>query len=327
MLPSALRFAPGLFALATMACAPRYAGRGPMEPEAIWSPLPVQHISVRGVDIAYMDSGDPPNASVAGGDVSTVVLIHGLSSYGSFWEHQIPALAQQHRVLVLDLPGFGQSGKPDAPYTPPWYADIVADWMSAVWAPKATVVGHSMGGQIALTLALEHPDRVDALVLSAPAGIERFGTGAAGFMKAYWTETRAMEASEDEIRANFVASVFNKPDEGVERLIEERVRMGHSRSFAGTSVAVSRCIAGMLDHPVWDRLPQISQPTLVVFGTDDHLIPNPVFTGGSTRSVGAEAERRIPGSRLVMLPGAGHTAHHDDPRGFNAAVAAFLESR
>ncbi len=330
MLPRALRFSmvPGLLALAAMqgACAPRYAARGPITPAEIWSPLPVKHVSVRGIDIAYIDSGPPPDASVGGGEVPTIVLIHGLSSYSSFWEYQIPALAQHHRVLALDLPGFGQSGHPDASYTPPWFASVVADWMDTVWAPRAIVMGHSMGGQVALTLALDHPERVERLVLSAPAGLERFDAGPAAFMKGYWTETRALEAGEDEIRANFVASVFNRHDDGVERLIEERVRMGHGPAFRGTSVAVSRSIAGMLDFPVWARLPEIKAPTLIVFGTDDHMIPNPIFTGGSTRSIAERGADRIPGAKLVMLPGAGHTAHHDDARGFNAAVDAFLGS-
>lgn len=333
MLPKNLRFSsltgsmPALLALAALqsACAPRYAARGPIQPSEIWSPLPVQHITVRGIDLAYIDSGAPPDALPSGNGTSTIVLLHGLSSYSSFWEYQVPHLAKHHRVLALDLPGFGQSGRPDAPYTPPWYADVVSDWMNAVWAPRAVVVGHSMGGQVAMTLALDHPERVERLVLAAPAGIERFEPGAGAFMKGWWTPTRAMEASEDEIRANFVATVFNRYDEGVERLIQERVQLGHSAAFAATSVAVSRSIAGMIDFPVWSRLPEINVPTLIVFGGDDHLIPNPIFTGGTTKSIAAEGADRIPGSELVILAGAGHTVHHDDARGFNSALDRFLE--
>ncbi len=330
MLPKNLRFGavPGLLALAAMqsACMPRYAAKGPMQPADIWTPLPVQHITVRGIDLAYLDSGAPPDAAPSGNGASTIVLLHGLSSYSSFWEYQIPHLAKHHRVLALDLPGFGQSARPDAPYTPPWYANVVSDWMNAVWADRAVVIGHSMGGQIALTLALDHPERVEKLVLAAPAGLERFNDGAGAFMKGYWTPTRAMEASEDEIRANFVATVFNHYDDGVERLIEERVRMGHERSFAQTSVAVSRSIAGMVDYPVWARLPEIAVPTLIVFGSDDHLIPNPIFTGGTTKAIAQAGADRIPGSELVLLSGAGHTVQHDDPRGFNAAVDRFLSN-
>lgn len=296
-------------------CAARYAHLPPIGPEELWTPLPLRHVDVGGVDVAYVDSG---------GEGPPVVLVHGLSSSVGFWEHQVPTLARTHRVLALDLPGYGASGRPDAPYTPPWYAGVVAGFMDALGVPSAVLVGHSMGGQVALTLALDEPDRVDALVLSAPAGFERFGPGAAAFMKSYWHEGRALEATEEELRYTFTNLVFGRVDDGVERLLQERVRMRGTPAFAGTSVAVSRSIAGMLDFPVADRLGEIRVPTLIVFGTDDRMIPNPVFTGGRTRSVAEAGHAAIAGSTLVMIPGAGHTVHHDAPEAFDAAVQQFL---
>ncbi|MFT4627638.1 MAG: pimeloyl-ACP methyl ester carboxylesterase [Myxococcota bacterium] len=301
--------------LAVSGCFPRYGDLPALAPEQLQTPLPLQHIEVDGLDLAYIDSG---------GDGPPVVLLHGLSSTLGFWEHQVPHLARDHRLLALDLPGFGSSDRPDAPYTPPWYADVVAQWMEAVGVPSAVIVGHSMGGQIAITLALEHPDRVDALALAAPAGIESFQPGAARWMKTYWTEDRALHSSEAEIRANFTTAAFNRTDDGVERLIRERVQLGKHPAFRGTSVAVSRCIAGMLDHPTTERLPELDLPTLIVFGTDDRMIPNSIFTGGTPRSIGEQARAAIPGARLVLLQGAGHTVQHDDPAGFNAALDPFL---
>jgi pimeloyl-ACP methyl ester carboxylesterase len=304
-----------LFLTALAGCAPRYAQLGPMEPTDLWAPLPVQHVDVGGVDVAYVDSG---------GSGPPIVFIHGLSSYLSFWEYQIPYFAKTHRVLALDLPGYGASGRPDAPYTPPWYADVVSDWMSAVGVERAAVVGHSMGGQVAVHLALSHPERVERLALSAPAGFERFSAGAARFMRTFWTESRAMEATEEQVRSNFTTSVFNRSDAGVERLIEERVRLGQSSRFGGTSVAVSRSVAGMLDHLVVDRARDVKAPTLIVYGTDDRMIPNPVFNGGRTRTIAEQAAKAIPGARLVLVPGGGHTVHHDEPAAFNAALEEFL---
>lgn len=301
------------------ACVPRYAELAPMAPEELWTPGQIQHVVVDGVDIAYVDEG-------TASDRTPLVFVHGLSSWMGFWEHQVPALGSDRRVLALDLPGYGASGRPDAPYSPPWYADVLAGWMDAVGLEQAVFVGHSMGGQIAMTLALRHPERVDRLVLSAPAGFERFRPGAARWMKEYWHEERALEASEDEMRGTMTTYVFNRHDEGVERLLSERVRMRGHPSFQGTSVAVSRSIAGMLNFPVLDRLGEIAVPTLVVFGTDDRMIPNPVFTGGTTRSVAKAGVEALPDARLVMLRGAGHTVHHDDPTGFNDAVRSFLEA-
>jgi pimeloyl-ACP methyl ester carboxylesterase len=309
-------------------CLPRYSALPPIGPEQLWAPLPVSHVQVPlpdglVVDVAMIDSWGGA-ASGPGADLPPVVLVHGLSSYMGFWEHQVQALAQDRRVLALDLPGFGASGKPDAPYTPPWYADVLWAWLDALQVPEAVLVGHSMGGQISITASLSHPERVDRLVLSAPAGIETFQKGAADWMKDYWHEERATHAREEELRATFEGLVFNRKDEGVERMLEERVRMAATPSFRGTSVAVSRAVAGMLDHPVAARLGEVQVPTLLIFGTDDRMIPNPVFNGGRTRAVAEAGRDAIPGAQLVLLPGAGHTVHHDDPQGFNEAVRSFL---
>jgi pimeloyl-ACP methyl ester carboxylesterase len=313
-------------ALAAMSCAPRYSALPPIEPSDLYVPLPVQHMDVAVGDslvaLAFVDSD--PGGNGPGRGEPPIVFIHGLSSYMGFWEHQLPEFARSRRVLALDLPGYGASGRPDAPYTPPWYAEVVSHWLAALSVEEAVIVGHSMGGQVALTLALTHPDQVDRLVLAAPAGLERFSPGTAGWMKEYWHEGRALEASEAELRATFTTVVFNHPDAGVERLLEERVRMSSTPAFRGTSVAVSRSIAGMLDHPVADRLSEITAPTLLIFGTDDRMIPNPVFTGGATRTIAEQGARAIPGARLVLLPGAGHTVHHDAPDAFNREVANFL---
>ncbi len=310
---------PYVLALLT-GCANHYTPMGPMSPDELWSPLVVQHVTVQGVDVAYVDS-DPTSSE------PPLVMVHGLSSYLGFWEYQIEHYKDSRRVLALDLPGYGASGRPDAPYTPPWYADFVAAWLDQLGVDRADVMGHSMGGQIALTMALDHSERVDRLVLSAPAGLERFTPGASSFMKSYWTEGRALEATEPELRTTFTTAVFNRTDEGVERLLEERVRMGQHPDFRGTSVAVSRSIAGMVDHPVLDRLRDVEARTLVVYGTRDRMIPNLVFTGGRTVTLARQGVARLPHAELVMLDGAGHTVHHDDPTGFHDAVDRFLEAR
>ncbi|MCB9766233.1 MAG: alpha/beta hydrolase [Alphaproteobacteria bacterium] len=302
--------------LALVACVPRYHELGPLDPSALYTPLPTQHMRVDGVDIAYVDSG---------GSGPPLVFIHGLSSYMGFWEYQLPAFTDTHRVLALDLPGYGASGRPDAPCTPPWYGELVFHWLDELSISEAALAGHSMGGQIALTMALEHPERVSKLVLSAPAGIETFAPGYGNWMKDYWHEGRALHAKEEDLRATFTTLVFNNTDDGVERLLEERVRMGQHPSFEGTAVAVSRSVAGMLDYPVAARLEEVRVPTLLVFGTRDHMIPNPIFNGGRTRAVAQEGQRRIPDAQLVMIPRAGHTVHHDAPEAFNAAVKTFLE--
>lgn len=296
-------------------CVPKYAGLPPIDPSELTTSLPMQYIDVDGVRIAYVDSG---------GDLPVLLFVHGLSSSLSFWDLQLAAFAGKYRVIAVDLPGFGGSDRPDAPYTPPWYADTVTHFLDALAIQRVTWVGHSMGGQIGLHEALRHPERLERLILAAPAGFEKFTPGEAAWMHTYWTESRSLEADEPAIRANFTTLVFNRHSDLVERWIQERVRLRDTDAFRGTSVAVSRCVAGMLDHPVRDRLGEITVPTLIVYGTDDHLIPNPIFHGGRTRTVANYGEEHLPNAQLVMIPGAGHGVQHDAPEAFDAVMTAFL---
>lgn len=296
-------------------CVPRYAALGPITPAQLRTALPMSRIDVNGIGTAYVDSG---------GDKPVLLFVHGLSSSLSFWDPQLVDFSKDYRVIAVDLPGFGASDRVDAPYTPPWYADHVVAFLDALGIEAVTWVGHSMGGQIGLHAALDHADRVERLVLVAPAGFEPFGPGEAGWMKRYWTEKRTLETDEPGVRTSFTTLVFNVHDEAVERWIEERVRLADTGVFRGTAVAVSRCVAGMLDYPVRKRLGEIEQPTLIVFGTRDRLIPNPILHGGTTRAVADWGHAAIEGSELVMIPGAGHGVQHDAPQEFDEAVRAFL---
>jgi pimeloyl-ACP methyl ester carboxylesterase len=308
------RFFAALTLLGSSACVPTYSHLPPIQPAELYAPVPYQWAAVDDVNIAFQDTG---------GDAPVILWVHGLSSYASFWEYQMTAFPE-HRSIAIDLPGYGASDRPDAPYTMQWFAEVVVSFMDVQGLDHVILAGHSMGGQIALTAALEYPERFDALVLSAPAGFESFSRGHREWMSDYWTETRAMNATESHIRANFSQFTFAVTDEGVERLIEERVRMRNTDAFSGTSVAVARSINGMVHGPVRDRLEQIQTPTLVVFGTHDALIPNPVFNGGRTRSVAEYGANALPNAKLVMVKRAGHTVHHDDADTFNAAVTRFL---
>ncbi|MBK7756871.1 MAG: alpha/beta fold hydrolase [Deltaproteobacteria bacterium] len=295
----------------------RAARLDPLDPAQLSTPLPTRRVEVNGLGLNTLDSGEEGRPAV--------VLIHGMGSNLGFWHKQVPWLrALGLRVLALDLPGYGGSDKPDAPCSPKWYAEQLVGWLDALAVPRAAVIGHSMGGQTAMELALLAPERVAALVLAAPAGIEVFSEAGAAFMRGYWHERRALEASPVEIEANFKKLAFNVHDEHVERLLIERLRAQRHPSFVHTSRTVSRNIAGMLDHPVAPRLAELSTPTLIVWGEDDRMIPNPMFTGGSTAELASRGRRLFPAARAVLIPGAGHFVHHDAPEQFHDAAGDFL---
>src|SRR6476659_7144606 len=117
-------------------------------------PMPVSHLTLDGIDLAFTDVGQ--------GD-RTLLLVHGLGSYMPVWSRNLDALARNARVVAIDLPGYGKSGKANYAYSMAFYARVVDRVIDALHLQHVVLVGHSMGGQIAMTHALRFPGRAEAL--------------------------------------------------------------------------------------------------------------------------------------------------------------------
>lgn len=118
---------------------------------------------VHGTSIAWGEMGEGP----------PLVLLHGIFDSHRTWRRVAPHLAKNYRVLMPDLPGNGYSGRPDAPYTLTWNAQVVAEWMEAIGVEKAQVCGHSYGGGIAQWMILEQREKIDRLALLSAGGLGR----------------------------------------------------------------------------------------------------------------------------------------------------------
>jgi pimeloyl-ACP methyl ester carboxylesterase len=302
------------FALAVTGChRGAYERMETLRFDQLTTPGTMRTARVGDVDVRYFEAGVGP----------VVLLVHGLGEHAGYWNENVPGLLEKDvRVVAVDLPGHGASDKPhDAPYSMGWHAAVLRGLLDVV-APdeEVTVVGHSMGGQIALRLALTWPDRVKHLVLLAPAGIERFTPGEGAWLKQVSTTATFLARSEDELRAHYRKNVFGAWSPAAEHHLEERVRLRRAPDFRQYINAVVRCIHGMIDGPVADELPSLAVPATVLFGADDGLIPNPVLHGGSAADVAAEARRLLPRARVDVLPGLGHMLQVEAPTRVNAAI-------
>jgi pimeloyl-ACP methyl ester carboxylesterase len=277
-------------------------------------PLATKTVKVGTAEIAYTDVGKGEH---------TLVLIHGLGSYLPAWNENIEALAAEYRVIAIDLPGYGKSSKAGWSYSMEFFAKAVRGVVRQLGIERPTLVGHSMGGQIAMTYALLWPHDVQALVLSSPAGLETFEDGEAKWLAGATTPDFTCGASEEAIYVRH-AQNFHRMPKAAEFMVEDRVRVIGGPDFRDYCRAVSRSVAGMLDAPVADRIPEIGVPTLVVFGKSDQLIPNPFLHGGSTEKLAKKAVQRFPDADLVMIDRAGHMAQFEQPIVWNAAVLRFL---
>lgn len=278
-------------------------------------PFDVKWADVHGLRIAYADEGE--------GDVP-LVLIHGLSGYIPMWKKNIGALAEQHRVIALDLPGYGKSDKPRASYSMQFFADIVSGLLDRLGIPSAVLVGHSMGAQVSMHLALQARQRVCGLVLSSPAGIETFGPAESAFIASLVTPGFTRYATKSTIRARHQANFHNMPDDAG-FLVADRIAIRSARKFRAYCHVIKHSVRGMLDAPVHADLGRLGAPTLIVFGDDDKLIPNPVLHRGTAEEMVRAELPRMPNTEFAVLPNAGHIAQFEAAGAWNSTVLEFLE--
>lgn len=278
-----------------------------------------------GFDIKYLDIHDIRVAMIdEGTSDDVIILIHGLGSNAKGWIKNIPALSKNYRVIALDLPGYGKSQKGYYKFTMEFYADILAGLIKQINTKTVTLAGHSMGGQIALTTALKYPDAINKLVLISPAGIEKFSEGEAAWFKKAVKPEFVEDTPIRNIDINLKSNFYEYPRDA-EFMITERIQMKGAEGFDLYCYAVSENVAAMVDGPVYDKLPDITQPTLVLFGENDGLIPNPYLHGGNTADIGEIAKERIPNSTLVMVRECGHFVQFEKAETTNEKILSFLK--
>lgn len=259
----------------------------------------------------------------------TVLFLHGLGSNLKFWRYQLDAFAAKgFRVIAIDQLGFGKSDKPaQFPYSMDAQAEVVAEVLERLTIPRAVVVGHSMGGEVALALALRFPEKVEALVLTSPAGFEAFSAREKKWFEKVFSATFVKSTPEYGVWGSVRYNNFMTWKPEYEWLIEERVRLAKSDEFDAYAYAQVRAVDGLTHNDfVRDSLAKVKAKTLIIFGEDDRLIPNPFLHGGRARKVMEYGAAKIVGSTLVGLPGCGHTVQMDCHEPYNGEVLAFLSA-
>ena len=265
--------------------------------------------------ISYIDQGNGEQ---------TIILVHGLASNAGFWRYNIPELSKKYRVIAVDLPGYGKSQKGNYNYSMSFYADQIKILIEELKLKNVVYVGHSMGGQIGIKLAIKYPELLSKLILASPAGFEEFQKGEGDWLRSVMTMTGVKSTTEEGIRRNLAMNFYSWYDEW-EWMVEERVRMRKATDFDEFAYAVVRCVNGMLDEPTFNKLSLIKTPTLVIYGKYDGLIPNPYLNPGHTSDVFENGAKDISSVKLVELDNAGHMIQIEKADQFNQAVLDFLK--
>lgn len=267
------------------------------------------------VNIAYIDEGKGSE---------TIIFIHGLGSYLPAWKNNIDSLKKQYRCIALDLPGYGKSSKNPTDGSMSYYADVVMQFAAKLQIDKPIVCGHSMGGQIAVVAALRYPTSIKKLILTAPAGFETFHEGQKQWFREAMSLTAVKLTSVEQIQTNFGYNFYKMP-KSAEFMITDRINMRTASDFDAYCHAIAVSVQGMVDEPVFEKLPQIKIPVLAIFGEQDNLIPNRFLHGGRSRSIGEKGVAQLPNGQLKMINKAGHFVQFEQPNAFNALVLEFLK--
>lgn len=278
-------------------------------------PYEVSKISLsEGVELAYVDEGTGPE---------TIIFIHGLGSYLPAWKMNIDSLRKDYRCIAVDLPGYGKSSKGKYPGSMTFFAGIIREFAQKMNLQEVTLAGHSMGGQIAIVAALGYPELVKKLILVAPAGFETFHKGQREWFREVFTPDLVKLTSVNQIRENLGYNFYRFP-ESAAFMITDRIEMRSAIDFPGYCYIIPECVKGMVDEPVFDYLPDVSQPTIVFFGEYDNLIPNRFLNGGKTEKYARMGAERIPDCTLHMIPEAGHFVQFESWKTVNHHILQFM---
>lgn len=252
------------------------------------------------------------------GEGEPLLFVHGLSGCWRNWLENLPHFGAGHRAVALDLPGFGTSPMPPWPVDMPTYGRLVHEFCEALGLQGVTLVGNSMGGLIAVEATTTRPELYRRLVLVSAAGIlntwgpEARATVAAWAWKRFGGAVAARGASlvsRPRAREALLGPLLRYPDRLAADLLWEQLDGG------AVCPAFGDALQALLRHDVRDRLAGIEQPTLVLWGLADRVVPV---------AAGISYHRRIPRSRLEVFERTGHVPQLERPLRFNAVLEDFL---
>lgn len=282
-------------------------------------------------EIEYQDLPDGSRLAYTeqAGEGPTLLLVHGLGSYAPAWSKLLEKMDGRH-CIALDLPGYGKSAPPADTVSLKGYARTLASFIRARDLQPVVFVGHSMGGQIGLWLALLEPELLSGLVLLAPAGFETFTPQQGQMLRRFVNPEALRKTPPDKVRTSFNLNFHGSelPEDAAFMLADRLQMQEQAATFATYCEGVAQSVSAMLREPVFERLPEIRLPVRVFFGQDDLLIPNRLFHPDlSPQKVGQMGVDQLPDARLVMLPDCGHFVPWDQAGRVAEGIEAFLSTR
>jgi pimeloyl-ACP methyl ester carboxylesterase len=270
----------------------------------------LRQVEIDGTRVNYAELGSGPRMAI--------VFVHGLSGSWQNWLENIPHFAREHRVLALDLPGFGHSPMPEWEISIESYGRLLHRFCDALGVGDCGVVGNSMGGFISAEAASARPDRFEKLALVSAAGVSsarlrrqpaetvaRMATAAAPLL----LRLQERGLRRPRVRSATFKGLFQHPEALRRELLLETFQSGAGRP--GFLPAVQ----GLVGYDILDQLAEVDVPTLIVWGRNDRVVPPQDAAGFA---------QRLRNSRTVIFDDTGHLPQLERPTRFNRVLETFL---
>ncbi|MBI3670514.1 MAG: alpha/beta fold hydrolase [Acidobacteria bacterium] len=259
-------------------------------------------LRVQGTRVVCYERGDGP----------VLLLIHGMFGDHLDWEPALEPLARDHRVLAPDMPGFGESEKPDRNYSAEFFVAALIELLDRLGIERVTLVGNSFGGIVSVRVALAHPGRVERLVLVS--GLREFNEQERSTARQRLTCETLLALTPGMHRLMF-APIFAQAGPIQERYFEKQDAKLSRPDYPNYARALARSIETALTAYSTQQLDEIRCPTLLLWGDLDAVIPV---------KEACSALPRLMQGELVVLPGGGHALQLDLPQAFVRAVESFV---
>jgi 4,5:9,10-diseco-3-hydroxy-5,9,17-trioxoandrosta-1(10),2-diene-4-oate hydrolase len=259
-----------------------------------------------GYRMHYIDQGEGP----------VVVWLHGsgpgASGHSNFKGNYPRIAAQGYRSIVLDIVGFGFSDKPDdVEYPLSFFVECARQTLEVIGVDRCTVVGNSLGGAIAIGMALEHPELVEKLILMAPGGLspmEEYGQ-MPGMQKMFQVYGSGVPITHDVMKELFAFGLMHDPAHATDELVSERLQVMQTMN--------GQVMSAMAIPVLTERLPELQCPVLGFWGTNERMMPDSGILNFA---------KNCPNLRLILVSECGHWVMVEHEEMFNRMCVDFLQN-
>jgi len=277
----------------------------------------LQVVSLKdGIKIAYIDCGNK--------DKEPIIFIHGLANYLWVWKWNVAELQEKYRCIAIDLPGNGFSSRGNYPYSMQFFAALILEFMDTLKLSNVSLAGHSMGGQIALQVALLQGSRINKLILSAPAGFEYYSFHDATLFKSAIAFGNFIAMDETHIMQSINSSFYSNTKIASEIISDLNSIIKHNDRIQYRRM-MELCIDSMLDTQIFHQLKKIANKTLVFFGENDQLIPNRFLHPVSTKEIAKKGAKEMQDAKVIIYKETGHFVHIEKAEAVNKEIIRFMK--